>query len=446
MKLILAPILLSVASASIPSFDLSTSKEVLLPRVMSPIAEEPGRPVSGRPDRPIVVQPEIARQYPDFLRELEVWPARDLGNIYLPSADNAEALFQKPAEDTNGVYIDGDTVIAQFSMDELPGPAHNLIVSGYTTWHAGDNVPHDRDRRRSFTTYRRTTGRTVGNLLESSAAERVQAEFRNPTYQNIHPFEVNIAGALQRAADLLYKRFGLKTAKYTVSQSPRQKRSDRRGLVSNTRTVRRSSSLYDPTAQLQERSGILEQISTSTTNSSSTLDITTQLELYLYELAVVQNNISELLFPFLDTITAKTNNGLVYDVLWLVYQDLTGINNSTGPFKFGLNCLDALEQQSNHTNSTSNSDEEQEYLAVHQVILDIYTYAWTNGSAAANKTGLLNHLDGLSNFLLSLNQTQVPANFLDQATPLYDYTYFKSRNAGGASNATYFNFTLPQWE
>ena len=470
MKLILfVSIILSAAPALISSLSLSISKDILVPRVFThpkPIRGEADRRIftdpkstKGEADRPVVSKQEIVARYTTFLGNLDRWPAKDAGNIWLPTEENKQDLFRAPSQGKSGVYVKGRIAVAQFGFDDLPAPAHNLLASGYTSWRPGDKDDSDKDRsnrQRSFKTLREK-GRSVSSLLRSASAKRVQAEFKPLKYSQINPFETRIAFALERAAQLLAENFHLDSVQFKVSYSARQKQNNRRRLDSDMSTVARVLHRHNPTAQLQERSGFLDEIdqqeqSASHGSSNSTTDVATELELYQYALIAVQNNISDLLFPFLDTITAKTNSDLVYDVLWSVFQDLTGISNFTGPFMSGWHCLEILENQyANHTGSSSkNGDEDSEmleYLAVHQVVLDIYSYAWTNGSAAANKTGLLNDMAALTNFLHSVNQSALPPNFLKQATPKYDYNYFRSRNRGGSSNTTmFFNFTLPKWE
>ena len=420
---------------------------------LRPVVEEPGRrPVPNNPN-------PILEQYPKFLTELEEWPAKDAYNMWLPKPENKEKLLTKTGQGQSGVYIDGDSAIAQIGADDHPAAYNNLLSSGLVSWRPGDEDGSDDDLspRQLASNTLREQGRSVASLLGSGSAARVRAQTKTPKYMPMGSFETATVFALERAAQLLAKEFKL-SVEFRGSPAARQKRSDFDDLRRSETDTRTVTPTYHrrATVQLHVRSGTLDGIEQQEQNAASgttksTTDLAAKIELYQYTLISIQNNISDLLFPFLDTIATKTNSELIYDVLWSVYQDLTGSSNLTGPFMSGWNCLDTLQDQyMNSTNNgsssqhTNNGTETTEYLAVLQTVLDVYNFAWTNGSAAANQTGLLNELAAISNDIRSLNQSVVPPDFFVQSSFKDSDDYFRSRNPGVESTAgVFFNFTLP---
>lgn len=421
---------------------------------LRPIHEEPGRRPAPNDPNPII------EQYPKFLEDLEKFRVKDAYNMWLPHAENKEELLTRPDQGHSGVYIDGDRAIAQIGAEDHAAAYHNLISSKFVSWRPGDEDGSDDDlstRQRAYKTLREQ-GRTIESLLGSESAARVRAQTKTPKYMTMGSFETATVFALERAAQLLAKEFGLRVEirGSPVAQQKRSDFDDLRRSETDIRTVTPAHHRHWPAVQLHVRSSALDGIerqeqSAASGTTNSTTDLTTKIELYQYTLISIQNNISDLLFPFLDTIATKTNSELVYDVLWSVYQDLTGSSNLTGPFMSGWNCLDTLQDQYMNSTNTSSSSQHTindtgttEYLAVLQTVLDIYNFAWTNGSAAANQTGLLNELAAISNDIQSLNQSVVPPDFFVQSSFKNSGDYFQSRNPDVKSTAgVFFNFTLP---
>ena len=232
----------------------------------------------------------------------------------------------------------------------------------------------------------------------------------------------------------------------------------------------------NPITSIQGQEGNSQNGVTNDTN-----DLSASFQLYLSAFDSAQSNVSALLFPFLDAIMNGTNSSIVYDAAWSIFSDLTGSGPYViGPFFHGTNCLDWIEDQlfANYTsinlnststsltafdlnststsssgpyaNSTSNATalalaEEiivLEYLAVHQVLLDLYNYAWTNGSSTANATGLLADMASLSNYLWP-NDTSIAGAYWNSSTPTYDLKYFTTYNINQVPDQTLGNVSFP---
>ena len=167
---------------------------------------------------------------------------------------------------------------------------------------------------------------------------------------------------------------------------------------------------------------------------------------YLAAFNVAQSNVSNLIFPFLDSILNGTNSSIVYDTAWSIYSDLTGSSPVIiGPFMYGMHSLDWIEDQifGNSTNSTVSHEDKyakNEILAFHSVLLDLYNYAWSNGTAAINQTGLLEDMTMLSQYMMP-NDTSIMGSYANYTSPAYDASYFTTYNQTLLPDSAYGNVT-----
>lgn len=171
-----------------------------------------------------------------------------------------------------------------------------------------------------------------------------------------------------------------------------------------------------------------------------------------------QANASALLFPLLDQMVAGSNSSMVYDAAWSIYSELTyQPMHIVGPFTYGMNCMDWLEEQMLGTNSSANatltrlldaptstdrnstkdlpSDDELailEYLATHEVLLQLYNNVWDQATKALNGTGLLDQMATLSGYLLPNDTSVATSGFFDQTAQDPNAAYFTDYSHGGA--------------
>ena len=198
---------------------------------------------------------------------------------------------------------------------------------------------------------------------------------------------------------------------------------------------------------LQKRQGVLDNLDASVSKGNSTAARTAEFQLYLNAYRTVQANISDLLFPFFDAVLNGTNNSLIYDIVWSVYSDLTGLGPQIiGPFSYGMHCFDWMEEAylnstrntanniSSHTSSITSTNSSnvrdpmyQQMLATHYTLIEFYGYVWTNASAIANQTGLLRDLVILSEYLTPVHPSIMSADWTSLQSQ-FDDSYFTAYN------------------
>ena len=160
-------------------------------------------------------------------------------------------------------------------------------------------------------------------------------------------------------------------------------------------------------------------------------DPTSEFQFYAKIYSEIQANVSDLLFPYFDTILNNTNSSLIYDLVWSVYSDLVADGPYLiGPYSNGMHCFDWIEAQllgdSTGTNVTYN-ETVTNMLADHAVLIDIYTVVWGNATQIANQTGYLSEMDKLRTFLNPVNSSIIPASW-NKTQPAYDLSYFTIYN------------------
>lgn len=195
---------------------------------------------------------------------------------------------------------------------------------------------------------------------------------------------------------------------------------------------------------LQKRTSVLDEIEGSTSKGNSTVSQTAEFQVYLNAYRTVQANISNLIFPFFDTVINGTNNSLIYDIVWSVYSDLTNSGPQIiGPFSYGRHCFDWMEEAylnstrnstSSHTSSNSSANGTdvkdpvyQQMLATHYQLIEIYSYVWSNASAIANQTGLLRDLVIFQKYLAPADPSIMSQDWTSAQTN-FDNSYFTAYN------------------
>lgn len=177
-----------------------------------------------------------------------------------------------------------------------------------------------------------------------------------------------------------------------------------------------------------------------------------EFQQYINAFNVARSNVSDLIFPFLDTILANTNSSIVYDAAWSIYSDLTGSSPYVmGPFFHGMNCIEWIEDQLalNGTNITSpsmNATENLarlEYLAVHQVLLELYDYAYHGAASAINQTGLMEDMLTLAQYFAPTDASVFPPGYSTYTEPTYDASYFMVYNETMSPDVT-FSDVMPK--
>jgi len=206
--------------------------------------------------------------------------------------------------------------------------------------------------------------------------------------------------------------------------SPQRHSRSRRGIAlikerENTNTI---ESMFD---------------SSQTTHNSQYIgtpfsDPTSEFQFYMNIYQEIQANVSDLLFPYFDTVLNNTNS---YDLVWSVYSNLVAKGPFLiGPYSNGMTCFDAMEQQTfgniSLTDSTGHSTYNASVAAIlltDAILIDIYTIVWGNATEIANQTGYLQQMDVLRQFLSPMNSSIIPSSWYQTETD-YDTSYFTIYN------------------
>ena len=201
---------------------------------------------------------------------------------------------------------------------------------------------------------------------------------------------------------------------------------------------RRKNKRGDPITDIVE-----QQSEAASGNNNETADFNAQVELYLEAWYAAQSRASDLLWPFLDQITNGTNSSIIYDAAWAVHSQMLYTDDHViGPFWHGMHSLDWNEDQRELGNSDDDTD--MEMLAVNAVLLDLYQYAWNNGSEAVNKTGLLGDLAMLAEYLTPDDRSIMPADqkVVSMNDDEFADAYFLTYNETMTPNVTGYNITF----
>ena len=193
---------------------------------------------------------------------------------------------------------------------------------------------------------------------------------------------------------------------------------------------------------------ITNQEGNSAAGGNDTVGTQAEFQQYIDAFRAGQANVSDLIFPFLDTILNGTNSSIVYDAALSIYSDLTGSSPYViGPFFHGMNCIEWVEDQianSTAANISTPADylAKLEYQAVHHVLLELYDYAYSNGSAAINQTGLLADMATLASYLSPQDMSVLPTNYKSYVAKSYDDAYFTTYNLTMPPDSTFSNVTF----
>jgi len=159
-------------------------------------------------------------------------------------------------------------------------------------------------------------------------------------------------------------------------------------------------------------------------------NLRSDFQTYLNAFKALQAQVSDTIFPFLDTMTRDSNSSLLYNAAWSIYCDLTGTSPYViGPFSYGRNCLEHLEDRYIAATSSSMSDPVVRWMfAVNSVLLTRYNDAWGNATAALNQSGLLDTIVALSERLAPEDPAVLPAGYKTYQPKNYDSRFFLSHN------------------
>ena len=324
-----------------------------------------------------------------------------------------------------------------------------------------DETPEERDRREAIERSEGTpphlpssTGRGLQTLQSGPMTRQRNLEYRSLLRTgNGEP-----SGRIQIDSETPNLRVPGPRGRYPGSWSPQPTRrpsyveglqrtgprpspadSDLEDLFADVRRgVRFRSKKRDEPHPRHEKRDVMSSITTQedeatfgVTNSS--VDQSAEFQLYLAAYRTAQANISDLLFPIFDVVLNGTSSSLIYDLVWSVYSDLTGIGPViVGPYSYGMHCFDWIEDlYFNGTNTTRSGNltdpTTTSMLATHQILINIYNFVWTEATTVANANGLLDDMYKLSQYLMPTNKSIATQDWLSPERD-FDNSYFTIYN------------------
>ena len=191
----------------------------------------------------------------------------------------------------------------------------------------------------------------------------------------------------------------------------------------------------------QKRSNILNTLTTSVEpqNSNSTMNLESEYEAYLGAFTASSSNVSAIIGPIVQEMLRRSNSSLVWNAAWSLFADLTGSSPVIqGPFSFGFNCMESLENtafallsnsssanQTTTKNGTTLLDIQKTYImAVTFEAMEIYNEGWMNATAALNNTNLLETMSSLAANMSPTNFSIIPSQYRTNSSTSYDSSYF----------------------
>ena len=159
---------------------------------------------------------------------------------------------------------------------------------------------------------------------------------------------------------------------------------------------------------INQISNINSQISDQKTTST---DLQQQYELNLLAYQTVSANATELLFPVIDQLLAKSNLTIIHDMAFSLLQIVGSPQFMVGPFMYGTTDFDWFEDQitRNMTDEQKQNDPNVQLMyAQDGLLIELYEQAWANGTVAANVTGYLSDLEALASHLITNDTSIIP--------------------------------------
>lgn len=178
----------------------------------------------------------------------------------------------------------------------------------------------------------------------------------------------------------------------------------------------------------KKREDLLAKISAESSNSN--MSASAEFQIYLNEYHTIQGNISDSLFSLFETVLNGTNSSVIYDTVWSIHSDLTGLGpHVVGPFSYGRHCFDWIEDQYLHGANRSNTTDPAilDMFATHQALIGIYQDAWPRAFALATASGF-SEMVILSQYLLPKDQSIAPAEWT-RPKENFDTSYFTRYNS-----------------
>lgn len=205
--------------------------------------------------------------------------------------------------------------------------------------------------------------------------------------------------------DLLRMRAGRQQSPPQSQRSSRHSRQQSRSLTGDFIIRGSSQALQSRKSNFMAKRSGVDAIAdteastasqTSAANTNSTSDSQSDLLLYLDAWDMVQENATDVLWPFIEDMLYGTNSSLVYMAAWSILSDMLYMPTSIiGPFFHGWTSMDWDEAQWRNDSTISNATLLEMYQ-INDILLTLYDTAWTNGLAALNASGYLDDLEFLS--------------------------------------------------
>lgn len=400
---------------------------------------------------------------PEYMEEVRGVAERNPPYVTRPVVDEGSLrrpLDAPPAEGDSGLVLGrvrggGQVWVLYLGSDllgEKPAPSMMQTVGhGFSTFFRGtdDRQP---GRAQAATRMQRVEGREEGNLIS------VLDDMKREIDENFGSWssDAAVSESVQRfifssAMENMYSELDVSHGNLPVqimdNRSPsRQFPASGSGnqLPSNMGNYRP----YGPDTfggQYRKRSDVLGSISSSSTSSSSGDSATSMeaaYETYFQAFTVAQSNASTILIPIVKNMMSRSNSSLVWNAAWSLFADLTGSSPSIiGPFSFGFNSIQSLEDHIFASLSTNSSMLNQTMVAKNGKnatieltkdmimattgeAITIYNEGWANATAALNATGLMPVMAMLASRMSPTNQSVIPSQFSSKAPSSYDNAFF----------------------
>lgn len=213
----------------------------------------------------------------------------------------------------------------------------------------------------------------------------------------------------------------------------------------------------EPSDQVLKDRDILGTIfNTAKNTTAAKSNAAAQYQSFLNEYISLQSHLSDLTYPVITSVIAShaagsANNtidyALIHNIAMGAYAEIVARPIAiSGPFMFGFNCLDWLQESYfNGTNSSiatiaakSNITDDDlqtlEFFATYEKLGQVYDAAWRNGTAAANATGALDVFWALQGRLMANDTGIIPPHFGEVAkTNMIDQLFFNGGNVSRVS-------------
>ena len=208
--------------------------------------------------------------------------------------------------------------------------------------------------------------------------------------------------------------------------------------------------------ELKDRDVLDSIFNTGKNTTAANSNAAAQYQIFLNEYTALQSHLSTLTYPVIKSVIAShaagsanntTDYALIHNIAMGAYAEIVALPIAiSGPFMFGSNCLDWLQESYfNGTNSSiatiaavSNITDDDlqtlEFFATYEKVGQVYDAAWRNGTAAANATGALDVFWALQGRLMANDTGIIPRHFREvDNTTMIDQLFFNGGNVSRVS-------------